>query len=292
MGVAALSCSYRGRREHFPIAQEHTPDVIERISFQAGGGHPWILSALHTPRATLAPWRIVVITGAPSWAEYWAPVLAALPFDREMVVVDRPGFACSQPEGCIPDITVQAEALAPVLEPAPGQRVLLVGQSYGAAIATLMAANQPERVDSLLLLSGFFGELGPTARLLVELGARLWPVIPRDLRNAITEVKGQRPQLKKMRKALEQLTLPIHSVHGDRDDFAPLQVAQTLSRWKKGGLRFSIAPGANHFLNDGPTEPLLEQLEAAIPRRGRLAPPKLVESPVPIAAGQQLQTAC
>jgi pimeloyl-ACP methyl ester carboxylesterase len=292
MGLAALSCSYRGRREHFPIHHEHTADVVRRISFQAGGGHPWILSALHTPRATRTPWRIVVITGAPSWAEYWSPVLAALPRDREMVVVDRPGFACSEPEGCIPDITVQAEALAPVLEPAPGQKTLLVGQSYGAAIATLMAANQPDRVDSLLLLSGFFGELGPTARLLVEAGARLWPVVPRDLRNAITEVKGQRPQLRKMRAALAELTMPVHSVHGDRDDFAPLQVAQTLSRWKKGGLRFSIAPGANHFLNDGPTEPLLQQLEAAIPSRARSFAPKPVEAPVVAGLSPELQTAC
>jgi pimeloyl-ACP methyl ester carboxylesterase len=292
MGLAALSCSYRGRREHFPIGQEHTPDVVQRISFQAGGGHPWTLSALHTPRATMAPWRIVVITGAPSWAEYWSPVLAALPRDREMLVVDRPGFACSEPEECIPDITIQAEALAPVLEPVPGQKVLLVGQSYGAAIATLMAANQPDRVDSLLLLSGFFGELGPTARLLVETGARLWPMMPRDLRNAITEVKAQRPQLKKMRAALKQLSLPIHSVHGDRDDFAPLQVAQTLSRWKKGGLRFAVAPGANHFLNDGPTEPLLMQLEAAIAGLGRPVAPRAKETLAPAAISGELQAAC
>jgi pimeloyl-ACP methyl ester carboxylesterase len=292
MGFAAWSCGHGKRREHLPVSQEYSPDVVERFSFPAGGGYPWTLSALRTPRPTPAPWRIVVITGAPSWAEYWSPAMADLPFNREMVVVDRPGFACSEPEVCVPDITVQAKALAPLLEPVPGQRVLLVGQSYGAAIATLMAANQPDRIDSLLLLSGFFGELGPTAHMLVELGARCWPLIPRDLRNAITEVKGQRPQLRKMRAALSRLTVPLYSVHGDRDDFAPLQVAQTLSRWKKGGLRFSVAPGADHFLNDGPTGPLLQQLEAAIPAQAEIAPPKLVESPASVETIPVLQEAC
>ena len=265
MGLAAWRCHWTGATEHFPVAREYPLDLIERFNFAAGGGHPWCISALRTPRLTPPPWRIVVITGAPSWAEYWAPVLAAMGPEREMVVVDRPGFAGSEPRDCVPDITVQAEALMPLLEPRPGQRVLLVGQSYGAAIATLMAAAAPERVQSLLLLSGFFGELGPTARTLVELGARCWPVAPRDLRNAITEVRGQAPQLVKMKAALETLTIPITSVHGDRDDFAPLAVAQTLCRREKGGLRFAIAPGADHFLNDGPVEPLLDQLEAAIP---------------------------
>jgi pimeloyl-ACP methyl ester carboxylesterase len=266
MGWAAWACQLSGRGEHCPVALEYPPERIERFDFRAGGERPWRLSALRTPRLAPPPWRIVVVTGAPSWAEYWAPVLAAMPQDREMVVVDRPGFACSEPHDCVPDIEVQAAALMPLLEPRAGQRVLLVGQSYGAAIATLMAAAAPDRVDSLLLLSGFFGELGPMARALVELGARCWPVVPRDLRNAITEVRGQAPQLAKMTAALETLTMPVTSVHGDRDDFAPLAVAETLCRREKGGLRFAVAPGADHFLNDGPVEPLIAQLEAAIPQ--------------------------
>ena len=68
--------------------------MVRRTSFLSGGGRGWRISALETPRETPAPWRIVVITGAPSWAEYWAETLAELPQDREMIVVDRPGYAC------------------------------------------------------------------------------------------------------------------------------------------------------------------------------------------------------
>src|SRR5204863_3506676 len=137
---------------------------------------------------------IVVVTGAPSWAEYWAPVMAAAPQDREMIVVDRPGFGASEPAHCVPTIETQAKALLPVLEAAPGQKVLLVGQSYGAAIATLMAATQP-KVAGVVLLSSFLGEQGPTARWLVKVGQRFLNLIPRDLRNAVVEVSGQPSQL-------------------------------------------------------------------------------------------------
>ena len=289
MGWAAWSCTRSGRLEHLPIVEEHPPHLVARFDFQAGGGYPWRLSALCTPRLTTPPWRIVVITGAPSWAEYWSPVLAATPQDREMVVVDRPGFACSQARrgGARhrrPGGSAHAPAGAQARPAHPAGRPVLRRRHRRAD-----GRRRAGAVDSLLLLSGFFGELGPTARALVELGARCWPVVPRDLRNAITEVRGQAPQLARMRAALETLSIPVHSVHGDRDDFAPLQVAQTLCRRDKGGWRFTVAPGANHFLNDGPVAPLMAQLEAAIPSA---APIPTLAAEQDIAPGGELQLAC
>lgn len=264
---ACLSCAASGRREHVPTSEDYPDDVVRRISFDAGGGHPWRLSALVSPRERPAPWKIVVITGAPSWAEYWAPTIAALPQDREMIVVDRPGYACSEPHDVVPDIAVQAEALAPLLHVAPGQRLMLVGQSYGAAIATLMAAANPSVVSSLVLLSSYLGEPGPTARWLLDLGARALPLIPSDLRNAVIEVSGQPAQLPRMRAALERLTMPVHVLHGDADDFAPLALAQALASEARLHLppRFEAVAGANHFLNDGPAETLVELLQLCVP---------------------------
>ncbi len=74
-----------------------------------------------TPRARPAPWKIVVVTGAPSWAEYWAPVLAALPrgprddrgrpagLRRQRAVPLRPGHP-----------RLQAAALAAAARPCQG----------------------------------------------------------------------------------------------------------------------------------------------------------------------------
>ncbi|MFL5297321.1 MAG: alpha/beta fold hydrolase [Phenylobacterium sp.] len=271
IGWACFECAATGRTEHAPTAADYPETVMRRTSFKAGGGHGWRISALETPRETAAPWKIVVITGAPSWAEYWAETMAALPADREMIVVDRPGYAGSEPLHPVTDIRVQAEALAPVLKAAPGQKILLVGQSYGAAIAALMAEANPGKVESLVMLSGFFAEPGPTARRLIELGGRTLnlKMIPRDLRHAVMETRSQRSQLPRVRHALAKLRIPIHMVHGDKDDFAPIEVAERLAAElvTRRPIRFVRTPGANHFLNDGPTEVLLEALESCIPTR-------------------------
>ena len=79
MGWACIEAAAKGRTEHAPLSEDYPDTVVRRTSFIAGGGHGWRILALETPRATPAPWRIVVITGAPSWAEYWAETLAALP---------------------------------------------------------------------------------------------------------------------------------------------------------------------------------------------------------------------
>lgn len=272
MGWAAVEAAARGRTEHAPTASDYPDTVVRRTSFQAGGGRGWRISAIETPRDNAPAWKIVVITGAPSWAEYWAETLADLPQDREMIVVDRPGYAASEPLHPVTDIRVQAEALAPVLRAARGQKVLLVGQSYGAAIASIMADQNPGKVHGLVLLSGFFGEAGPTARWLLDVGGKALRMIPRDLRNAVIEVTGQKPQLRHAKRALSRVNVPIHMIHGDKDDFAPLEVAEKLAEETvtRRPIRVVRTEGANHFLNDGPAEILLEAIESCIPKRGPL----------------------
>ena len=266
LGWACLESAVTGRAEHRPTSADFPEDVVRRTSFEAGDGLGWRISALMTPRARPARWKIVVVTGAPSWAEYWAPVMAALPSDREMIVVDRPGYGLSEPTACVPDIRMQARALAPLLHATRGQKILLVGQSYGAAIAVLMAAEHRRQVSTLVLLSSYLGQSGPTARWLVDAGSRVLGLIPRDLRNAVTEVSGQPAQMPLMRDALTKLRIPIHLIHGDADDFAPVELAQRLAAEAQtpSPIRFEAVTGAGHFLNDGPVETLIGSLEACL----------------------------
>ena len=266
IGWACVYCAATGRTEHAPTTELY-PGLVRRIHLQAGGGHGWILSALAVARETPAPWKIVVITGAPSWAEYWTPVLAGLPADREMIVVDRPGYAASEPQDAVLDIRVQAEALAPLLNGPARQKVLLVGQSYGAAIAALMAQMRPDRVCALVMLSSYLGEPGPTAKSLVDTGSLMLGVLPRDLRHAVQEITGQPAQLEQAKAALETLSIPIHLIHGDHDDFAPLEVAERLAAETDTAMpiQFHRVEGADHFLTDGPVETLLEAIEACVP---------------------------
>ncbi len=270
IGLSCIQCAMSGRREHLPTGEQYPDSVVRRISFEAGGGLGWRLSALWTPRDTPPPWKIVVVTGAPSWAEYWAPVMAALPPDREMVIVDRPGFANSEPFHCVPKLETQAQALLPLMDAAPGQRILLVGQSYGAAIATMMAAARPENLGGLVQLSGYFGQAGPTARFLVDAGMRMLGLIPRDLKHAVMEVAGQRRQLDQVFDLLKRHPFLTTFIHGDEDDFAPIETARALAETTMVPARFVEVRRAGHFLNDGPADQLLACLEAAIRPQGAL----------------------
>jgi pimeloyl-ACP methyl ester carboxylesterase len=234
--------------ERFPTSRDYPAGVMRWTSFQAGG-HPWRLAALETPRS--APWKVVVITGTPSWADFWAPTLAAMPEGYSMVAVDRPGFSASEPAQAVGSISDQADAMAPLLDAEPGQRIMLVGQSYGAPIAALMAARHPDRVQALVLVSPFFGDRGKQARRLTGLGGLVKPMLGRDLKNSLTEVRGQPAQLPAARTALAGLTMPLVVVQGLSDDFAPPATARALAEkgHPLGPTRFVGVPGGDHFLN-------------------------------------------
>ena len=250
-------------KEHFPVPSDYPASVMRWTSMQAGGGHPWRLATLETPRQ--APWKVVVITGTPSWADFWAPTLAALPPDFSMIAVDRPGFAASQPREVVGSISDQAEAMAPLLDASPGQKVMLVGQSYGAPIAALMASRNPDKVAALVLVSPFFGDRGRTAQRLTGLGGVVRPMLGRDLKNSLAEVRGQPPQLPAARAALAGLTMPLVVVQGSADDFVKPQGARALadSGHPLGPSRYVEVPGGDHFLNACCVPALIGALQTA-----------------------------
>jgi pimeloyl-ACP methyl ester carboxylesterase len=76
-----------------------------------------------------------------------------------------------------------------------------------------------------------------------------------------------------MRKALPRLRCPVHLIHGDADDFAPIDLAEQLASEvrTRHPVRFERVAGANHFMNDGPAELLLGALESCIPQPTRHA---------------------
>ncbi len=248
----------------FPVSSDYPEGTMPRITFTAAVPEGWQISALTTPARPEATWKVVIITGTPSWSEYWAPTIAGLPETRELIVADRPGFAQSQPQEAVRDIAKQAEALSPMLAPNhPGERVVLVGQSFGAPVATLMAARYPDQVHALVLVSSYFGERGPTARRLFGVGRVVQGLLPsRDLRNSITEVRSQPAQLPAVWSAFEGLDLPIVFVHGDEDTFVTIESARAQAGRHNNTL-IEVA-GGDHFLNACCVPALLQAIEQAI----------------------------
>ncbi|MGD9966811.1 MAG: alpha/beta fold hydrolase [Hyphomonadaceae bacterium] len=248
--------------DRFPTSGSYPPGTMERIEFTAGVPEGWRISALQTPQRDGADWKVVIITGTPSWSEYWAPTIAALPRTREMIVADRPGFRGSEPEEAVRDLAKQADALAPMLTAREGQRVLLVGQSFGAPVATLMAQRNPDRVDAVVLVSAYFGDRGPTARRMFGAGRIFRGLLPRDFKNSITEVAAQTDQLPAVWTALRGVQAPIVFIHGDEDTFVPLAADQRIAA--EYGHTLVAVPGGDHFLNACCVSALLAAFEQAI----------------------------
>jgi pimeloyl-ACP methyl ester carboxylesterase len=246
----------------FPMSWDFPAGTMERFSFEAGSPEHWRLSALRTPDRPDAPWKIVIVTGTPSWSEYWAPTIAKLGPNREIVVADRPGFAQSEPKTAVTDIAKQAEALSPLLEGRPGQRVLLVGQSFGAPISILMARAHPNQVQALVLMSAYFGKRGPTANRMYGVGRVIQFMLDRDLKNSISEIGAQPRQLPAVWTALSEVQAPVLFVHGDRDSFITLEAAEAVAERYRRPL--TVIPNGDHFLNACCVDPLIASFEEAI----------------------------
>jgi len=292
LALVAAACAIgttEDENDRFPTSSAYPEGTMERIEFAAGVAEAWRISALATPERPDADWKVVIITGTPSWSEYWAPTIAGLPQTREMIVADRPGFRTSEPEDAVRDISKQADALAPMLQTRPGQRVLLVGQSFGAPVATLMASRYPDQVHAVVLVSAYFGDRGPTASRMFGLGRVVQGVLPRDLRNSIAEVSAQAPQLPAVWTALRGLQQPIVFIHGDNDSFVPLEADQRIA--SDYGHTLITVPGGDHFLNACCVPDLLAAFEQAIAEaegREEAAPPAAPASDPDPAGGPAL----
>lgn len=246
LALVALGCA-GNEANRFPTSSSYPASTMTRMALTAGVPEAWSLSAMSTNHPN-APWKLVIITGTPSWSEYWAPLLAAAPQDLEIIVADRPGFKDSGPDGAVTDIATQARALSVLLEPtAMGQKVILAGQSYGGPISTLMAANNREKVAGLILLSAFFGERGPTIHGLSLAGSIGEGLIGRDMKNGLAELRNQKPQLPAVFAALDSLTLPVVVLHGEKDSFVTMAAARRLAVRSKAPL--IEVPKGDHFLN-------------------------------------------
>jgi pimeloyl-ACP methyl ester carboxylesterase len=247
LALAVLGACASQEGERFPTSASYPAGTMTRVTLTAGVPEGWALSTLQTQHAD-APWKLVIITGTPSWSEYWAPLLAGAPESLEVVVADRPGFKGSGPKEAVTDIPTQARALSVLLEPSnPGQKVILLGQSYGGPIATLMAANNPEKVQGLILASAFFGEQGPTIKRLGFVGGLTRGFLGSDLKNGLDELARQGPQLPNVFAALDRLTLPVVVLHGSKDTFVTMGAATRLATRAKAPL--IEVPNGDHFLN-------------------------------------------
>jgi pimeloyl-ACP methyl ester carboxylesterase len=99
---------------------------------------------------------ILLLHGQPGWGAMWRPIADALrrrlaPLAPELIAPDRPGWGRSPLD--VRGIADNADAAARELDRHGVERAVVVGHSFGGAVALALAARHPSRVASLALLA-------------------------------------------------------------------------------------------------------------------------------------------
>jgi pimeloyl-ACP methyl ester carboxylesterase/membrane protein DedA with SNARE-associated domain len=192
------------------------------------------------PGAPGAP-AVLLVHGSPGSSRDFAAVADALPEGWRKLSVDLPGFGASS--HALPDYSSRAHAryLLALLDELGLEQVHLVGHSLGGAVILEMAAQQPQRVRSLVMISAvgvqeleLLGDYELNHALhglqLAALTAADWALphfglldrFPLGLPYARNFYDtDQRP----LRAVLEGLQPPLRVLHGRHDLQVPVQAA-------------------------------------------------------------------
>lgn len=107
--------------------------------------------------------RLLLLHGFASSIYTWAAVLPVLARDHEVVAVDLPGSGASDLPADLAWSDLPPVVVA-LLDRLGWSQATLVGNSMGGALAVMVAARQPERVNALVLIDSAGFNLEPAQR--------------------------------------------------------------------------------------------------------------------------------
>ncbi len=196
---------------------------------------------------------ILFIHGAPSSLTYWRNYLqdSALLARARMYAVDRPGYGYSGLGDPEPDIRKQALLLRPLLDSihALHHPVILVGASFGTAVASRLAMDNPDLVDGIVLIAP---AIAPGEEKIfwftpaIEHPIFRW-FVPRMLQSANTEKLHHAAELTKMLPLWRNIHVPVLYLQGAKDDLVYTTNAD-FARRHIAGVQVQMIPGKGHLI--------------------------------------------
>jgi pimeloyl-ACP methyl ester carboxylesterase len=132
----------KAERDNPPLGQFLEIDGVRLHYVERGNGRPLVL--LHGNGSMIQ--------------DFESSGLIDLAADRFRVIVfDRPGFGhSSRPRNVIWTPEAQADLLRKALDRLSVQRAIVLGHSWGAAVALALATRHPSSVEALVLASGYY----------------------------------------------------------------------------------------------------------------------------------------
>lgn len=204
--------------------------------------------------------RIILIHGSPGKGLDWRTYLEDYFAGFETIAIDRLGYGDSLVNGehvAITSIIEQAAAVGPLLVDARGpngnvRKPILVGHSFGGAVAARVAADFPERVGGLVILAGAFDAdlIQPHWFNYLTANPALDGLVPAEMKVSNDELFACDPELTELAEVLDQIRCPVILVYGERDWLAPPANAD-FAATRMTSCRLiekKIVVGGDHFL--------------------------------------------
>lgn len=198
---------------------------------------------------------ILFIHGSPGDWSGWVRFLndPELRQKAHLIALDRPGFGESGPGQVERSLVKQCQDIAPLLAHAiPGQRVIVVGHSYGGPVAVRLAMDYGSQITDLVILAGSI-DPGQEHTEWYQYVAD-WPVVdwllPRPLVVANREIRALKPELTTMLPLWPKVTQRVTFIQGEEDNLVPPENADFAQKMLTHAAALTIIriPQMNHFL--------------------------------------------
>lgn len=150
---------------------------------------------------------VVLIHGNPGSGQDWTRLFGPLAADHRAIAFDRPGHGLSQrPKQGDTTVEVQARLLHDALKQLHVERPIIVGHSWGGALALVYAINYPQEVAGVVLVApAVYGSQDATS-LLTQLPAV--PVIGDAVNSVFTPLFGASLVRSELKKAFSPDPVP------------------------------------------------------------------------------------
>ena len=220
---------------------------------------PYPMSAQIAPAPT-AKWRVIGIPGTPSRPHMWTRFVRRAPADLDVAAVNRAGYggpmygAQGSPGGRrapVLSFDDQIAAIRPLIE-ADDRPVVLVGVSYGGALALKAALDLPARIAGVVTVAALVTRPRRWIESVLPLADA--PVIrdalPGYLRNARAEVAARDAQIGDVFSRLAGFDRPVTILHGDVDWLVAQRDAEILKGYFAPGADVVYQPvrGGTHYI--------------------------------------------
>jgi pimeloyl-ACP methyl ester carboxylesterase len=184
--------------------------------------------------------------------------------ELEIVVINRLGFHKSHLSPVL-NFNDQVRVVEPFLNE---KRNIILGISYGGALALTAALNYPDKIEGVITGAALITEPHNYAKAIVgsEAFTKLENVTPKKVQHMKAEIIGRRKQIGPLLKRLAELRVPVEVLHGTLDTLVPKSDAQILMKAIGDRARYHEIKGGTHYMELQMPKRILKALDDLILR--------------------------